>query len=72
MEGRVSNAWKEVYGQELARLTFNCAEYKIHEPTRRMVARTCWYDYNSGHTNKILATISRACAFAWDSSIAIK
>jgi hypothetical protein len=44
-------------------------EFKIPEPIRRMAARTCWSDYKSANSSKILATISPACALVWASTV---
>jgi hypothetical protein len=67
LAGRVGPEWAEVYGTELVRLVMDCTEYRIHQPSSRMAARTVWSDYKQAHTGKILAGIAPSGAYVWSS-----
>ena len=54
---RISSEWKHVYGTNLVRFVLDACELRIQQPASRKAARTCYSDYKSGHTAKILGAI---------------
>lgn len=56
MLDRVHPEWREAYGA-LVRFVLDCTELRLQQPCSRKAARTCYSDYKTAHTAKLLAAV---------------